>query len=129
MRRVEMKGRSESNVQARVRLEAADKGVKLFRNNVGAGTLANGNHVRWGLANDSPAINAVIKSGDLIGGRPRIITLDMVGTTLLQFVSRECKAEGWKPDNSPRTVAQIRWRDLINSLGGDAAIVDDVGSL
>lgn len=124
-----MTGRSESNVQSRVRLEAADKGVRLWRNNVGAGTLNNGNHVRWGLANDSPAINAVIKSGDLIGIRPVVITADMVGRTIGQFVSRECKAEDWKRDNSPRTVAQERWRDLINSLGGDAAMVTDEGSL
>lgn len=124
-----MSKRSESNVQSRVRLEAAEKGVHLWRNNVGAGQLSNGNHIRWGLANDSAAVNALLKSGDLIGIRPMVVTQDMVGKVIGRFVSRECKAEGWHPDGSPRTVAQERWRDLINKLGGDAAIVDDTGSL
>lgn len=131
---------SEARVQSEVRLEASGKGVHVWRNNVGAGTIAPerctccgaptvGRPIRWGLANDSSKLNAVLKSADLIGGRSTLITPDMVGTTLLRFVSRECKPEGWKPDNSERTKAQIAWRDLINRLGGDAAIVTAVGSL
>lgn len=125
---------SESRVQSLVRLEAASKGVYLFRNNVGAGHLKNGNYIRWGLANDSTQVNKRLKSADLIGGRPRIITPDMVGSVILQFLSRECKREGYVPPSPEAEAyedyeAQLRWRDLIRSLGGDAEIVSGVGSL
>jgi hypothetical protein len=60
-------GQSEGAVQSLVRLEAANKGVYLWRNNVGGGTLEDGSFVRWGLANDSSQVNAKLKSGDLIG--------------------------------------------------------------
>lgn len=118
---------SESNVQARIRLEAANRGVRLWRNNNGAGTLRNGSHIRWGLANDSAAYNKVLKSADLIGIRAVVITPDMVGKTIGQFVSMECKPEGWKPSGKEeleRYEAQMRWCNLINSMGGFAAIVD-----
>jgi len=111
---------SESYVQSAVRLAAAYAGVPLWRNNVGAGKLADGSFVRWGLANDSTAVNEITKSGDLIGVRPLLITPAMVGHTIGQFVSRECKPIGWKPDHSKRYLAQQRWADLINRLGGDA---------
>jgi hypothetical protein len=131
---------SESRVQSLVRLEAAAKGVYLWRNNVGAGSIApdhcptcghdtDRRPIRWGLANDSAKLNKVLKSADLIGGRPVVITPDMVGKTVLVFTSRECKPEGWEPDNSERYLAQKAWADLINKLGGDAAIVTGVGSL
>lgn len=115
---------SEGNVQSRVRLQAAAKGVHLWRNNVGAGALQNGNFIRWGLANDTAALNKVIKSGDLIGIRPVVITPEMVGSVIGQFISRECKAEGTLNRKTEQREAQERWRDLINRLGGDAAIVD-----
>src|SRR6185312_12961426 len=66
---------SESGVQSRVRLEAAKAGVYLWRNNVGAGKLAEGGRfIRFGLANDSANLNKVVKSGDLIGLRPIVVT-------------------------------------------------------
>jgi len=111
---------SESYVQSAVRLAAANAGAILWRNNNGAGKLADGSFVRWGLANDSTALNAQIKSADLIGIRPLLITPEMVGHTIGQFVSRECKRVGWKPDRSERYLAQQRWADLVNRLGGDA---------
>lgn len=58
---------SEAGVQSAVRLEAAQKNILLFRNNVGAFESENGRWVRYGLANDSPQMNSKIKSGDLIG--------------------------------------------------------------
>jgi hypothetical protein len=90
---------------------------------VGASLLANGSFVRWGLANDTAAMNAKIKSGDLIGIRPMLILPDHVGTTIGVFVSREVKPRGWKypVTPSPRVAAQQAWIDLVRSLGGDAA--------
>ena len=103
---------NEATVQANLKLLASQEGWRLWRNNVGVMIDSRGVPVRYGLANESPAVNMVIKSADLIGIKPGG-----------QFVSRECKASGWKFNpNNPRDVAQKRWMDLINMMGGDAAI-------
>jgi hypothetical protein len=120
---------SESATQACVRLEAARNGVHLWRNNNGAGKLENGQFLRWGLANDSPQLNKVLKSADLIGWRKRVITLDDVGKPIAQFVSRECKRPGWKYTGTPDEQAQVRWHSMILAAGGDSAIVNSEGSI
>lgn len=120
---------SEARVQSLVRIEAAQAGVWLTRNNVGV--LPNpetGRPVRYGLANESKAQNEQVKSADLIGFRKRVIVPSDVGATIAQFVSRECKAEGWQYRGSKRELAQARWRDFINANGGDAAFVSGPGS-
>jgi hypothetical protein len=87
---------------------------------------ATGRVVRYGIANDSKQLGDRLKSGDLIGWRPVIITPDMVGTVIAQIVSVECKAEGWKPrENDEAYQAQKRWADLVNSEGGYAVFVND----
>lgn len=111
---------SESRVQSNVRLLAAENDAKLWRNNVGVLTNEDGRPVRYGLANDSPALNKRLKSGDLIGWRRRLITHDMVGTTIAQFTSRECKPAGWKFTGTPREKAQAAWAQLVTIEGGDA---------
>jgi hypothetical protein len=121
--------RDETLVQTNIRVEATRLGIRLFRNNVGAGKLANGSFLRWGLCNETSKINSQFKSGDLIGFRELLITQDMVGGTIAQFVSREVKHSNWKPDpKCEREAAQRRWMDLVNSHGGDAAIVTGPGS-
>lgn len=122
-------GKSEAYVQSTVRLEAPQRGVYLWRNNVGAGKLASGNFVRFGLGNDSKKLNERMKSADLIGCRPVVVTPLMVGSRIGQFVSRECKREDWKYSGSMEENAQLAWATLINSLGGDAKIVKATGSL
>ena len=119
----------EARVQSLVRIEAASAGVLLTRNNVGAfQDPATGRWIRYGLANESKQQNQLVKSGDLIGFHKREIIDKDVGSTIAQFVSRECKREGWKPGNSARDQAQARFRDFINLNGGDAAIVSGPGS-
>jgi len=120
----------ESAVSSLVRLEAAHLGKYLWRNNVGAAKTDTGSFIRFGLANDSAKVNKVLKSGDLIGIQRRHITQADVGKFVGQFLSREIKHPGWvfNPKDE-RDVAQRRWATLINSLGGDAAIVTGVGSL
>lgn len=138
-------GKTEAYVQSAIRgIEAPSKGVFLWRNNVGAGSLYKDTDlcdacrmstqhkkrpVRWGLANDSPKVNKVIKSADLIGIRPILITADMVGKRVGQFVSRECKREDWTYTGDERELAQLAWATIINDNGGDAKIVKAVGSL
>lgn len=118
----------EAVVQANVRLEASRQEIYLWRNNVGAGKLANGLFMRWGLANTSSRINQALKSADLIGGRRRFITPQDVGRCLLLFTSRECKSSDWKYRGTPEEQAQLAWANLINGLGGDAKIVTGPGS-
>lgn len=124
-----MTTKSEAAVQVAVRLEAARKGVALWRNNVGVLLDRRGVPVRYGLANDSSAVNANFKSADLIGIRPVLITPAHLGLTIGQFVSREVKAEGWRYTGDEREVAQLRWAELVLSLGGDAAFCTGEGTL
>lgn len=111
---------SEAAVQAQVRLEAARKGVRLWRNNVGVLPDARGVPVRYGLANDSKRLNEACKSGDLIGWRQVLITPAMVGQSIAQFVSRECKRPGWKFKGDAHELAQLKWAQAVVADGGDA---------
>jgi hypothetical protein len=127
-------GRSEAAVQANVRIEAAQlalsgRRVKLFRNNVGALKDARGVPVRYGLANDTPAMNAVIKSADLIGWETITITPDMVGQDKAVFLSVECKEEGWTFTASQRERAQQAWAALVAAGGGRALFANRTGLL
>lgn len=126
---VAVPGTSEAAIQTQVRLEASRLGGRLWRNSVGAGILQDGSFVRWGLCNDSTQLNKIVKSADIIGLFPVTITPAHVGQIFGRFVSREIKAAGWKWRGTPHEVAQARWAEMINSLGGDAAIVSGVGSL
>lgn len=119
---------SEAGAQAEVRLEASELGMRLWRNNVGAGEV-DGQFMRWGLANDSKQVNAVLKSGDLIGIRPVLVTPQHVGHTIGQFVSREVKAPGWRWSATPREIAQQNWAALVLAMGGDAAFCTGRGTL
>lgn len=122
-------GRSEANVQSRVRLEAARKGLHLWRNNNGACVDENGNHIRYGLANDSKKLNEFIKSSDLIGIRSVEIQPHHVGQVIGQFVAREVKPEGWVYSGTDREVAQRRFIELVTLHGGDARFCNEEGTL
>ncbi|HWI05787.1 MAG TPA: hypothetical protein VNT52_18415 [Acidimicrobiales bacterium] len=122
-------GKTESFSQSQIVLEAARKGVRLWRNNVGVLRDESGRPVRYGLANQSKQMNEIIKSGDLIGIRPVLVTPAHVGHVIGQFVSREAKAPGWHYSGRDREVAQLNWANLICSMGGDAAFATGEGSL
>ena len=120
---------SEGLAQSLVRLEASRAGCKLFRNNVGVLIDKRGVPVRYGLANDSKQLNATIKSADLIGWRPIVITPAHVGRKFAQFLSRECKHPGWTFTGNAHEIAQLKWAELINNDGGDASFSTGEGSI
>lgn len=122
-------GKSETAAQQDVRYEAATKGGRLFRNNVGALQNPEGAWVRYGLANESPQMNKVYKSSDLIGCMPVRITPQHVGYTIGQFTAREMKKPGWHYVGDDHEVAQRAFIEAIIKLGGNAAFCTGVGTL
>lgn len=111
---------SESRQQSLIRLAAAESGVWLTRNNVGALLDDRGVPVRYGLANESKEQNKHIKSADLIGIRPMLIGPHHVGQTIGQFVSVECKHAGWTYKGDKHETAQLAWANFVTSKGGFA---------
>jgi hypothetical protein len=122
-------GVSEAAVQNAVRLEAANVGCRLWRNNVGACEDKRGRQIRYGLCNDSSKMNGHIKSSDLIGIKPVLILPTMVGSTIGQFVAREVKKGKWSYKATEREVAQLRFLELVTALGGDACFANGRGTL
>lgn len=111
---------SEAYVQSEVRLAAPRGGMLLWRNNVGALLDSRGVPVRYGLCNDNATLNKTFKSADLVGIRKVLITPAMVGQTIGQFASLECKHRGWRWQGDSHEVAQAAWANLVNSWGGYA---------
>jgi hypothetical protein len=83
--------------------------VRVFRNNVGVGYTANGTPIRFGLH---------VGSGDLIGFRIRVITPEMVGKTIAQFLSVELKSKRGRESKE-----QANWREQINKAGGKTLLL------
>ena len=109
---------SESYIQSAVRLNAASRDEWLMRNNVGACQDKSGRLIRYGLSNDSKQMNERVKSSDLVGIRSVLITQEMVGSTLGQFVGYEVKAGDWSYSGTKHEQAQQRWGAKVISMGG-----------
>jgi hypothetical protein len=107
----------ETDVSASIRIEGAKRGVVLMRNNSGAFEAA-GRWVRFGLGNDSEALNRVMKSSDLIGlmsgwwwGHPAVSGL---------FIAVESKPTGWRYRGTDRETAQLAFINHVRRHGGVA---------
>jgi hypothetical protein len=112
---------TEADVQNLQRLQASQRGWRVWRNN--RGVLRNpdtGQPVRFGLANDNPSEAKQYASADLIGCAPTLILPEHVGHTLGLFLSIEVKAS----DVTRVPVAQRNWQTLVRSLGGYAIITN-----
>ena len=120
---------SETRVQSLVRLRAPYVDMKLWRNNVGVLINDVGVPVRFGLANDSKKLNEQLKSSDLVGWRRVIITPDMIGKVIAQFVALECKKAGWKYAGTDREQAQARWLSLAAADGGYTKFITGPGEI
>lgn len=121
-------GDSEAYATNDIRLEASQRGCRLWRNNVGA-YEADGRWIRYGLCNDSRRMNEQIKSSDLIGIRPVRITGEHIGQVIGQFVAREVKASGWRYAATARERAQLAFIALVRQLGGDAQFATGRGTI
>jgi hypothetical protein len=117
--------KSEVAITAEIRLEASRHGWRLWRNNSGAYQDETGRLVRYGLANESAQVNRGVKSADLIGIAPHLITPGDVGRTIGIFASVEAKSAGWTSPRNARERAQAAWRDLVLGLGGYAIMTGD----
>jgi hypothetical protein len=124
-----MPGAIEAAVVNNVTLEASRVGARLWRNNVGACKDERGRLIRYGLCNVSKQMNDQLKSSDLIGIKPILITHDHIGSTIGQFTAREVKHGGWQYKGTDHEVAQLRFMELVVGLGGDACFVNSEGSL
>ena len=80
----------------------------------------NGRSIRYGLANDSKKVNKVLKSADLIGITPVLITQGMINTIMGVFTSIEVKRAGWTYTGTEKEQAQLAWMHLITLFGGRA---------
>lgn len=116
-------GTSEAAVQNHARLAASAAAGRRWRNNSGAYRDESGRLVRYGLANDSAAMNRVIKSSDLIGWDSVLIGLEHVGQTLAVFAAEECKPVGWQYTGTERERAQLAFIQLVLAAGGHARFV------
>jgi hypothetical protein len=117
----------ESAIASHVRLFAAQSGVQLWRNNVGACVDSTGRMIRYGLCNDSAALAKRIKSSDYIGITPVTIQPFHVGTIFGIFTAVETKAEDWVFSGSDdRAVAQKAFHDIVTQSGGLAGFACNV---
>jgi hypothetical protein len=122
---------SETVVQQQTRIAHCQlTNGQIWRNNVGAGRIIGDDGsermIRWGLANDSAQLNAEIKSSDLIGITPTLITPAMVGYYLGVFTAYEMKPSNWhlRPGDK-RGLAQQRFHDIVRAACGYAGFVTD----
>lgn len=90
----------ETVLQQEIRLEVSKrcKGVRLFRNQVGAAKV-NGSWLKYGLTNGSP---------DLVGWQSLVIDESMVGQRVAVFVGLEVKTDdGTLRDDQKRFLSAL----------------------
>lgn len=117
----------ESATASHIRLDAAQIGVELWRNNVGACTDSTGRVIRYGLCNDSAILARHVKSSDFIGITPTIVTPEMVGHIVGIYTAIETKPTDWVFRLSDeRAVAQKAYHDIVNRAGGFAGFARTV---
>jgi hypothetical protein len=103
---------SEHEIQQRIRLACGRGRVRLWRNNTGALVDQQGRFVRFGLCKGS---------SDLIGLRSLVVTSELVGQRIAQFVALEVKTPHGVV--SPEQRAFLR---QVEQLGGVAAVCHSI---
>ena len=117
---------NEAQVQAQIRKASPFAKAWLGRNNRGA-MEKDGRWIRFGLANDSNAIDKVFKSGDLIGITPRLVMPEHIGQVWGLFTNVEVKEPGWKfTPGDKRAIAQLAFNRHVIKYGGIAGFCTSV---
>ena len=104
--------KTETDVQNLTRQAVQGAGGVAWRNNRGVAFREDGTPVRFGLANDSPNLDAVFKTGDLVGISPYGV-----------FCMWECKPPGWIYKNTAREKAQRAAIKFVRNMGGRAGFI------
>ena len=117
-------GKSESEVQQLIQIEAPKLNCILERNNSGAMTDPTGRPVRFGLGNISSKHAGKMKSSDLIG----VTTVGFLGKQLGIFTAIEAKAEDWDDGKklNKHEEAQANYIMWVRSRGGIAGFANSV---
>lgn len=109
-----------------VRLDAANQGVDLWRNNSGGFYDETGRFVRYGLGGFVAEKDKKLSS-DYIGITPVFITPDMVGQVIGVFTAVEMKPDGWKFNHlDKRALYQRNFHDIVRKAGGFAGFATNV---
>lgn len=111
---------TEKHIQNGIRLTTNLTNGLLLRNNSGVLYNERGTPVRYGLGNESSAMNKTFKSSDLIGVTPLQIREPDIGRTWGVFTAIEAKRSGWKYTGTGREVGQQSFISAIRARGGIA---------
>lgn len=115
----------ESATTSHIRLDAAQLGIDLWRNNVGGFYDETGRFVRYGLGSFTDKDEK--KSSDYIGITPVFITPQMVGTVLGVFTAVEMKPSDWKfYQSDKRALYQKNFHDIVKKAGGFAGFAKNI---
>lgn len=112
----------ESAAASHIRLEAARSNVHLWRNNSGVLKNEQGTPVRYGLMNESSALNEKIKSSDYVGITPINAYVEGIGWTVLGvFTAIEMKHSKWRFNPlDKKELAQEAFCNIVRQAGGFA---------
>jgi hypothetical protein len=113
-----LSGHSEEVVAAECRLELGKHGIITMRNNVGVLEDINGRPVRYGLCNETKAMNQALKSSDDILAIPYVVKPHDVGRTIGRIGGLEYKKRNWVFTGQGREAAQSNFHRMLNSIGG-----------
>lgn len=117
---------SEAWVSQQTQLVMADERGIPMRNNVGACEDVSGRVIRYGLLNTSKKENDRFKSSDIVGPVPIVIQPHHVGRVMGVMANFETKRSDWRySPNDARAVAQLRYIELMRSVGCIAGFVTD----
>jgi len=111
-------GKSEAAVASECRLALNQRGIITMRNNVGALKDVKGRMVRFGLCNDTPGMNEVIKSSDDICIIPYVVKPQDVGRKLGVFLGVEHKERNWVFTGKGRETPQANFQRMVSNVGG-----------
>lgn len=115
----------ESAVASHIRLDAAQCGCWLGRNNSGGFYDQSERFVRYGLGAFTEADEC--KSSDFIGITPLLITPADVGRVVGVFTAIETKPSDWKFNSADkRCLHQKNFIDMVISAGGFAGFATNV---